>query len=147
MTELERFQELLDTHGAQHGAWPPADRVWAEGLLARSAAARDLHERASALDAMIAGAMAGTAGAGLRSRIMAIPAGHARPVTTRRGWGMAFGLPWRIGAAAVTASVLCGAVAGATDLLPFEGLEQGGGDVVDIAELAFAPVIDEETLP
>jgi hypothetical protein len=50
---LDRFAELLDAYGARPERWPDGERAAALALLARSAQARALRDRAARLDALL----------------------------------------------------------------------------------------------
>ncbi len=50
---LERLAELLDAYGARPERWPIPERASALALLARSAEARALRDRAARLDALL----------------------------------------------------------------------------------------------
>lgn len=51
--DLERFNDLLDIHGADLALWPKADRAAADKLLAASPLARETRRKAAAFDRLL----------------------------------------------------------------------------------------------
>ncbi|WP_142850120.1 hypothetical protein [Telmatospirillum sp. J64-1] len=123
MSDLSGFQDRLDIHGAELAAWPEEERRAAEALLARSAEARALLDRARHLDGLLSALPVREAGPDLRARIAAIPARSPRRQAARR---RRFVFPWPLarwqmhfgGGAAMAASVLLGLYVGAAGLVP-----------------------------
>jgi hypothetical protein len=147
--DLARFQALVDARGADFAAWADDNRREAIELLSRSPAARATLEESAGLEGALRRSLAGgRAGEGLRARILAIPAGHCRPVPAS-GWIALIGFPWRIGATAAAAALLLGAYVGASGLADIGGFGTVGPayQVVDLAAIAFGPPIDEDILP
>ncbi len=101
---LERFQDLLDSRGSDLAAWPDADRIAAERLIASDRSAAKALEEARALDRLIERslvqapegdptAIAARILAGLPKRLpaqaapgVAFPIKAKAPRSDRRGW-------------------------------------------------------------
>jgi hypothetical protein len=106
---LARFASILDAYGAAPRRWPATERAAAEALLAGSAEARAMLERAAELDRLLDAAEAPAPSPALRAAVL-----RAAPRPRRRS-----DLPRRLGgrraaAAALAASLLLGIVAGGT---------------------------------
>jgi len=95
---LERFEELLDTHGATLGSWPEAAREPARRLLDGSAAARALWRETAGFDRMLRALPAEPASRAVAERVLAgIPRRRAR------AWRTALGVVVPLAAAAAVA--------------------------------------------
>lgn len=99
--ELDRLEALLDRYGARGADWPAADRAWAEALVARDPAARQLMDEARFAEEALHRLHAPQPDAALIGEIMAAsPAGTGaratRPWPFRTVWkplaGLAFAL-------------------------------------------------------
>lgn len=125
---LERFESLLDTHGADPERWPDQARDAAMGLLAQSSDAQAALAAAQRLDAMLVSGLAEHASANLHYRISAAATLTRTAQPDRAGWFSFLAEPWRIGAAtAAAASIALGMVVG--------------------LQTSVATVLDEETAP
>ena len=112
----DRFEELLETKGADLATWPKDERRAAERLLADSAEARAALAQARRLDDLLAGALAPeAAGPELRDAILALPVAHPREAARRPGFG--FGAFWRAGLGMALAAGLAGFALGITGLV------------------------------
>jgi hypothetical protein len=150
---LERFEALLDAHGADTADWPEAERAAAQALLDGDARAQRLHEAASALDALLAEPphAALQPSPTLRARVAEIPIRHPRVAPAGFGWLRDVMALTFAGAVAMALGVYAGAtteseadgdvVADATDVdldvapASDEGADDGWQE---LAELAFA---------
>ena len=140
-----RFRRLIAAYGADPARWPPGRRARAEGMLARSSAARALLAETQAFDSLLMADAKPPADDRLAATIIARTMGVAqeRAPTPARAitldWSLARLWPQAVGLAA--AAVL-GFVIGWTDLLP-EGF---GGNTIDLADVLDAGVDDGGSL-
>ena len=149
--DLARLEQILDACGADPDGWPVAERDDALALLASSAEARALGERAARLERLLDRAPTLEPSPELRARVLAA-AGRAAPPWRARSdaWALAlwpFGPVWRP-AAGLAAAVLLGVAVGTVAPPP---VWVGGADQAPLAEevsmLVFGPDIDLEEPP
>lgn len=140
---IARFAAILDAYGAETRHWPAAERTAAETLLATSAEARHLHERASRLDRVLEGSVAPTPSPAVRAAILhAAPS--PRPTPLRRQCGAAIGaLTGALGGprpagALLGFALLLGVIAGGA---VGTSTDPTGGAEIDIVHLA---LLDEQ---
>lgn len=149
--DLARLGRLLEAYGADPEAWPAAERDAALALLARSAEARALRERAARLDRLLDQAPALEPSPELMARVLAAANQAAPPWRRRLGaWTFAlwpFGPVWRP-ATALALAALFGVALGTVAPLP--GIA-GGDDrallVEDVSMLTFGPDLELEEQP
>jgi hypothetical protein len=117
--ELDRFKQLLDTHGTALERWPPAERVQAQTLLAVSRAAQREFDRAEELNTLLDALPLPTEHDGsLRAGILASIGVNDDAAGTRRDWLNRFldwlsAGPWLLRPAALAAvPLLVGLVLG-----------------------------------
>lgn len=146
--DLARLGRILEAYGADPEAWPAAERDEALALLARSAEARALRERAARLDRLLDQAPALEPSPELKARVLAA-ANQAAPSWRQRlsAWTFAlwpFGPVWRP-ATALALAALFGVTLGTVAPLPSL---VGGADrallVEDISMLTFGPDLDPD---
>jgi hypothetical protein len=109
--DLERFEHLLDVHGADLERWPEELRANARELLQSSAPAQLAWSRAEALAAVLDAAPDVLPSAALSARIAALPARHPQgwaawwpfgnPFAPLLGWGAAAGFGLLVGSGLV----------------------------------------------
>ena len=108
--DLERFEELLDVHGADLGRWPEGLRESARELLHGSVPAQLAWSRAERLAAVLDAAPDVLPSAALSARIAALPARHAQgwawwpfgnALAPLLAWGAAAGFGLLVGSGVV----------------------------------------------
>lgn len=150
--DLARLGRILEAYGADPEAWPAAERDAALALLARSAEARALRERAARLDRLLDQlldrAPALEPSPELKARVLAA-ANQAAPPWRQRlsAWSFAlwpFGPVWRP-ATALALAALFGVTLGTVAPLP--SLVDGAHRallVEDVSMLTFGPDLDPD---
>ncbi|MCZ6522557.1 MAG: hypothetical protein O7A68_01650 [Alphaproteobacteria bacterium] len=149
--DLARLGRILEAYGADPEAWPAAERDAALALLARSAEARALRERAARLDRLLDRAPALEPSPELEARVLAA-ANQASPSWRRRlsAWTFAlwpFGPVWRP-ATVLALAALFGVTLGTVAPLP--SLVDGAHRallVEDVSMLTFGPDLDPDLDP
>jgi len=109
--DLERFEQLLDVHGAELARWPEALRAPARELLHGSVPAQLAWSRAERLAAVLDAAPDVLPSAALSARIAALPARHPQgwaawwpfgnPLAPLLAWGAAAGFGLIVGSGIV----------------------------------------------
>lgn len=134
---LERFESLLDTHGADPVRWPDRERVAAMDLLAQSSDAKAALAVAQRLDALLVSGLAEHASANLHYRINAAASPIRAAQPERTGWFSFLVAPWRIGAAtAAAASIALGMVVGLETSVATV-LDEDTTQIMDLTALAY----------
>jgi len=130
---LERFRQLLETHGAAPSRWPAAEGRAASDLRDRSAEARALLAAAAALDSVLDQGPEQRPSAALRGAVLAA---RPKPAAAPGWWRLVFGpLPsWQPLAVLALAAILGFGLGTSGTLLPPEDEIV----VVDIAAIGFA---------
>ena len=128
---LDRLKEIVGAYGADPARWPATERVAAQDLLERSAAARRLRDEAAALDRILDQAPQAASSALLAARIL-----RSQPQPRRTDARSLFTELWPDGpawrpAAALAASMVLGLAVGA-----FTPLFLGPGDASVDDEIA-----------
>lgn len=144
-TDLERFETLVETYGADTQTWPASERESAAALLERSSEAQRMLDQATELDALLDEAPGLEPSAALRQQVLdAAPARSASWLGRLDGWTVRlwpFSPRWQPAAAMVAAGVL-GVVLGAS--LPDA---TDTTEPVDVAELALGTDEDWSEMP
>lgn len=143
-----RFQELLEVHGAALDTWPEAERAGAVRLVAASTEARRLLEDAKRLDLALDGLQPPPPSDLLRARLDRLPEASVGSPGQRRPGG-------RILAASVAAAALVGIVLGGAGTLMLQPPGSNAGvavvvsDTIDDTAVADAveTTLDLATLP
>ena len=109
--DLERFEQLLDVHGADLERWPEELRTHARELLTSSAPAQLAWSRAERLAALLDAAPDVLPSAALSARIASLPARHPQgwaawwpfgnPLAPLLAWGAAAGFGLLVGSGLV----------------------------------------------
>ena len=140
-----RFRRLIAAYGADPARWPPGRRAQAQGLLARSSAARALLAEAQAFDSLLMADAKAPADDRLAATIIARTT--ATPQERASALDRAIALDWSLArlwpqAVGLAAAAVLGFVIGWSDLLP----EDFGGDTIDLADVLDAGIDDGGSL-
>jgi anti-sigma factor RsiW len=153
---LERFEQLLDRHGAELDRFPERDRAAAAELLAADPEARRLHAQAAALEAGLRGLPAPEPSAALRRAVAEIPLRNPQPapgvpslsrLPPRRVFALFASAALMVALGALSAT-LTGPDPDLSPLAAESEQDEPADDDLDIlTELAFASELDDELAP